>query len=62
MGHFNTTTATTLLLAFFAITCQSLTYQSQAKATENSEKTVNVNSIIKHPLAIANQDNRGSGR
>lgn len=61
MGHLNVTTSTTLLLAFFTITCQTLVFQSQASGKEEFQKTVSENSIIQYPLAIAN-DHRGSGR
>ncbi|MBE9227583.1 hypothetical protein IQ264_19320 [Phormidium sp. LEGE 05292] len=61
MGHLNIT-VTTLLLAFFTITCQTLNFQSQAITTEKSETSVNEQSIISMPLAFARRDNRGSGR
>ncbi|MFB2935705.1 hypothetical protein ACE1B6_10665 [Aerosakkonemataceae cyanobacterium BLCC-F154] len=61
MGHLNIT-ATTLLLAVLSFSSQSLHIQAQTITTEKAENSANVNSIISYPVAVANDDHRGSGR
>jgi hypothetical protein len=61
MGHLKFT-VNSLLLVFLTITCQSFNLQSQAITRENSEESVNLESIISYPWAKTKDDHRGSGR